>query len=156
MAAPKGNKYGKNGGRPKMIQDPKELYAMFEQYKTWADTHPIKIEDYVGKNAKRVFREKPRAYTMEGFENFVANIDGMPQELEQYFSNREERYNDFVAICSRIRREIRQNQIEGGMAGVYNPSITQRLNGLVEKTESKVTVEQPLFDDADDTGTEEG
>jgi hypothetical protein len=30
---------------------------------------------------------------------------------------------------------IRQDQIEGGMAGVYNPSITQRLNGLKENIE---------------------
>lgn len=143
-------------GRPKMIQDPKELYSLFEEYKEWADKSPIKIEDYVGKNAKRVLREKPRAYTMEGFENFVAKIEGMPAELAHYFANREERYSEFVPICARIRREIRQNQIEGGMAGIYNPSITQRLNGLVEKTENKVTVEQPLFDDTDGSGTEEG
>jgi hypothetical protein len=30
---------------------------------------------------------------------------------------------------------IRQDQIEGGMVGQYNPSITQRLNGLTEKTD---------------------
>jgi hypothetical protein len=31
------------------------------------------------------------------------------------------------------------------MAGIYNPSITQRLNGLVEKQETSITIEQPLF-----------
>jgi len=30
---------------------------------------------------------------------------------------------------------IRQDQISGGMVGQYNPSITQRLNGLVEKSQ---------------------
>jgi hypothetical protein len=30
------------------------------------------------------------------------------------------------------------------MAGMYNPSITQRLNNLVEKTQTTI-VEQPLF-----------
>ncbi|MNT91434.1 hypothetical protein D3C72_2325300 [compost metagenome] len=98
----------------------------------------------------RVMREKPRALTMEDFENYVADIDDMPVALDQYFANRENRYTDFVSICSRIRREIRADQIAGGMAGVYNPSITQRLNGLVEKTESKVVVEQPLFGDDDE------
>ncbi len=38
-------------------------------------------------------------------------------------------------ICSRIKRAIRQDQIEGGMVGQFNPSITQRLNGLTEKTD---------------------
>ena len=40
---------------------------------------------------------------------------------------------------------MRQDQIEGGMAGMYNPSITQRLNSLVEKTQTTI-IEQPLFD----------
>jgi hypothetical protein len=31
------------------------------------------------------------------------------------------------------------------MAGIYNPSITQRLNGLVEKSETTIKAEQPLF-----------
>jgi hypothetical protein len=30
------------------------------------------------------------------------------------------------------------------MAGIYNPSITQRLNGLVDKQETTIR-EQPLF-----------
>ncbi len=42
------------------------------------------------------------------------------------------------------------------MCGIYNPSITQRLNGLVDKTENKVVVEQPLFDDDSDDEPEKG
>jgi hypothetical protein len=62
-----------------------------------------------------------------------------------YFSNSKGRYKRFSTICSRIRREVRSDQIEGGMAGMYNPSITQRLNSLVEKTQTTI-IEQPLFD----------
>ena len=57
-----------------------------------------------------------------------------------YFINYEGRYEDYVSICSRIKREIRTNQIEGGMVGIFNPSITQRLNGLTEKSEVDATV----------------
>ena len=53
-------------------------------------------------------------------------------------------YDDFVAICSRIRLEIRQDQITGGLMGEYNPSITQRLNGLKEQTETTSTNVQIL------------
>lgn len=122
------------------------MLDLFNQYKDWVKTNPITIEDYVGKDAQRVLREKPRCLTLEGFENFVANIDGMPMDLSNYFANSRGAYADFSTICSRIRREIRQDQIEGGMAGIYNPSITQRLNSLVERSSVEFT-EQPLFPD---------
>jgi hypothetical protein len=38
-----------------------------------------------------------------------------------------------------VKNEIRENQILGGLLGVYNPSITQRLNGLTDKTENKIS-----------------
>ena len=136
--------------KEKSIETPEILWGMFVEYKEWNEKNPRLIEDYVGKDADRVMRQKPRALTMEGFEEFVAQIPGMPMFLDHYFSNRDKRYEDYVAICSRIRRSIREDQISGGMAGIYNPSITQRLNGLAEKSETKVTVEQPLFGDEDE------
>ena len=75
------------------------------------------------------------------FEIFCWNIVG---EVEDYFLNRDKRYSEYTAICSHIRKEIRRDQIEGGMVGQYNPSITQRLNNLKEHVE-QTNVEQPLF-----------
>lgn len=122
-------------GRPKLIQSPEILWSLFEEYKEWVKENPILIEDYVGKDAKRVMREKPRALTMEGFENYVSRKPYMPVGLEDYFANSNGSYSEFSTICSHIRREIRSDQIEGGLAGIYNPSITQRLNGLTDKVE---------------------
>lgn len=133
-------------GLSKSIETPDKMFDYFKQYRDWAKSNPLEIEDYVGKDAERVLRQKPRALTLEGFENWLFEQD-IIGSVDQYFSNQEGRYEDFVGICRVIRQIIRQDQIEGGMAGIYNPSITQRLNGLVEKTESKVTVEQPLFGD---------
>lgn len=118
-----------------MISSPEQLWQMFRDYVVHVKANPRKKQDFVGKDADMVYREFEVPLTMEGFEDFVADIPGMPMSLEQYFSNREGRYEDFVAICSRIRRSIRKDQIEGGMVGFYNPSITQRLNGLVDKKE---------------------
>jgi hypothetical protein len=67
---------------------------------------------------------------MEGFENYCEEVIGC---VHQYFVNQEGAYTEYLNICSRIKRLIRQDQIEGGMVGQYNPSITQRLNGLTEK-----------------------
>ncbi|WP_257657713.1 DNA-packaging protein [Parapedobacter lycopersici] len=122
-------------GRPLLIKSPEILWSLFEEYKEWAKNNPILIEDYVGKDADRVMRQKPRALTMEGFESFVAYNPDMPIGLQNYFANTGGAYEEFLTICSRIRTEIRSDQIEGGMAGIYNPSITQRLNGLTDKLE---------------------
>lgn len=122
-------------GLHKIIETPEKLKELFIQYKSWAKSNPILAHDFIGKEGRSDYREKERPLTMEGFENFVAEIPNMPLSLDQYFSNREERYSDFVSICSYVRRIIREDQISGGMAGIYNPSITQRLTGLVDKKE---------------------
>jgi hypothetical protein len=90
----------------------------------------------------QVERKKEKPLTMEGFSMFC--WDKISQ-VKDYFSNRDGRYGEYVLICARIKEAIRQDQIEGGMSGMYNPSITQRLNGLVEKTQTDIKVEQPLF-----------
>lgn len=130
-------------GRPKAIDSPDQMRDWFKAYVKKTKASPFLVHDFVGKDGISVERRKERPLTMEGFEEYVAE-NGGPLALEQYFSNREGRYELFVAICSRIRRAIRKDHIEGGMAGIYNPSITQRLNGLVDKSETTIR-EQPLF-----------
>lgn len=126
----------KKVGRPKAIETPEQMWQLFQEYAAHTKKNPIKVKDWVGGMGKQIIREKERPLTLEGFELFVWE-KGTVEGVEQYFSNREGRYQDFVGICSLIRKQIRQDQIAGGMAGIYNPSITQRLNGLVEKTENK-------------------
>jgi|GEM_PF-996219 len=132
-------------GRPKAIKKSAKLWELFEQYVERVKQNPIKVQDFVGKDGDEVERKRERPLTMEGFENFLED-QGIINDLGDYMRNKDGRYSDFAPICSRIKRSIRQDQIEGGMAGIYNPSITQRLNGLTEKVEEsgskevKVTV----------------
>jgi DNA polymerase II small subunit/DNA polymerase delta subunit B len=49
--------------------------------------------------------------------------------------NTDGRYSDYRTVCSHIKKEIRNDQITGGMVGQFNPSITQRLNALKEHTD---------------------
>lgn len=123
-------------GRHKAIESPEKMWELFEAYQEWVKNNPIKVEDYVGKDGVRVYREKNRPLTMEGFESYLFDM-GMLSDLSQYFANREGRYEEFVPILRTIRGKIRSHQVEGGMAGIYNPSLTARINGLVEKTENK-------------------
>lgn len=89
-----------------------------------------------------------RPLTLEGFENWCSDND-IIQDLGHYFANTDNRYENYRTICSRIKKTIRQDQIEGGMVGIYNPSITQRLNNLVDKqeTEHKGSINIPQVPD---------
>ena len=99
-----------------------------EQAKEWP-----KVQ-YVGKDGNRVIDYPVIPYTLEGFKRYCVENHG---DVSNYFENTQGYYEEFKGICSRIKNEIREQQIIGGMLGFYNPSITQRLNGLVEKTDNK-------------------
>lgn len=127
-------------GKPKYIESPERMWELFTEYRQHVKNNPFVVVDWVGAKAVEVEREKEKPLTMEGFELYLFEqdiIDG----VDQYFSNFEGRYIDYLAICSRIRKAIREDQISGGMAGLYNPSITQRLNGLVDKVQEDGTKE---------------
>lgn len=138
MAAAKGNKYalGNEGGQKKAIETPEKMWELFQSYVERTKANPFLVHDFVGKDGKSVNRERERPLTYEGFCNYLED-EGIMNNPTHYFSNWEGRYEMFVSICLRIRRCIREDQIQGGMVGIFNPSITQRLNGLVEKTESE-------------------
>jgi hypothetical protein len=122
-------------GKNKYIETPDKLWEYFKEYKEQTKNKPFLIKDWVGKDADQVHREKERPLTIEGFECWLFDND-IIGDLSHYFANTNNKYENYLTICSRVKKAVRQDQIEGGMAGVYNPSITQRLNGLVEKVQT--------------------
>lgn len=109
------------------------MWELFLEYKD--SLKPRTIQKATPKGVLTELHTPP--LTMAGFDCFVMESEGIESKgVEQYFSNRDGRYSDYVGICSRIKKLIRKDQIEGGMVGQYNSSITQRLNGLTEKTEN--------------------
>lgn len=131
-------------GVSKAIESPDILWSLFEDYKAHVKARPRLEHDFVGKDATSVRREKEVPLTLERFECWVADL-GIIGQLTHYFVNWEGRYEEFVTVCTRIKTEIRADQIEGGMCGLYNPSITQRLNKLAEVTEGTIK-EEPAID----------
>lgn len=120
------------------------MWEHFLNYAKETKANPRFKTEYVGKDGEMVRTPLERPLTSEGFDNFLFE-KGIIDNAKQYFANTENRYTDYQTICSRIRDAIRQDQIEGGMVGQYNPSITQRLNGLVDKTESNVNTSIKLL-----------
>ena len=127
----------------RIFKTPDELENAFEKYKeslTEESKQWLKVQ-YVGKEGDRVTDPQKVPYTLEGFKRYCRKNYG---EVQHYFDNTDKYYDDFCVICRAIREEIKENQIIGGLLGFYNPSITQRLNGLTDKSEVTVK-EQPLF-----------
>lgn len=133
-------------GKKKYIESPERMWELFEAYKRDVKESPRIRVDYVGRDGKRVETPLETPLTMEGFEEYVMEHTKVTYpDLTEYFEGKNESYKDYFPICSRIQRVIRKDQIEGGMVGQYNASITQRLNGLTDKKEHQVKTEQPLF-----------
>ena len=135
----------KDMGKHKYIETPEKMWELFEAYKAQTKSNPILVQDFVGKDGDEVNRKKERPLTIDGFECWCYDND-IISNLSNYFANSDNKYSEYSTICSRIRKAVRTDQIEGGMSGIYNPSITQRLNGLTDKSEVMVK-EQPLFKD---------
>lgn len=115
---------------------PEVLLERFGEYRLKVKGNPFLVQDYVGKDGNEVDRKKEKPLTMEGFENFLYDNYGLGQ-IQQYLENREGRYADYVDAVRYIKRSIREDQISGGMANVYNANITARLNGLSDTIETK-------------------
>ena len=131
-------------GRPKKIQDPKQLEEIFKAYKTYTKTNPRFKYHLNQRTGDMVGEPLEVPLTIEGFEIYCYNKFDFT--VKHYLENTNNGYEAFCTISTRIRKEIRDDQIKGGMVGQYNPSITARLNALKEQIE-QTNIEQPLFPD---------
>ncbi len=130
--------------KKKYVSSSAAMWSLFLEYKNEVKSNPINIIEQrkgavvLPKNfegelpAAIITLPVQRPLTMEGFENFCADKN-IINDLGDYFSNKNDQYAAFSTICSRIKRVIREDQITGGMVGIFNASITQRLNGLADK-----------------------
>jgi hypothetical protein len=119
-----------------------KLLELFKAYVEQVQNNPIKVHDFVGKEGDSVYRKKERPLTMEGYRVFCRE-NGLT--VKKYFTNKDSKFDYLEDCCDQISDHIRKNQIEGGLVGIFNPSIVQRLNGLVEKSFVETKQEQPLF-----------
>jgi len=118
--------------KPKYIESPYNMWELFTKYVEWCKDNPVTSEDYVGGAGKKVTRSYDRPLTMSGFRAF-GHREGVT--IHHYFSNSEGAYDEYRSICRAIEDEIRDYQITGGLVGLLNSSITQRLNGLTERVD---------------------
>lgn len=128
----------------RIYHQPEELLEVWNQYKAHlkeeAKNWP-KVQ-YVGKFGQRVEDHPILPLTFDGFVTWHYNT--FKKFVKQYFKNETGLYNEFMPICSHIKDEIRAHQITGGLLGNFNPSITQRLNGLKDQVEESGSKEMTI------------
>lgn len=135
-------------GRPKKFT-PRSLWEKACEYFERTRNDCFYKQDFIrsGDSAGNIVELKQlRPYTWQGFENYL-NETGVMYKLDDYRYNYEGRYEDFKGIIRAIDSVIYAQKIEGAAAGVFNANIIARELGLAEKSQIRVTEEQPLFGD---------
>ncbi len=119
--------------KKKYIATPEAMWDLFVSYRDWCKANPRYQYSLSNKTGEATAIPLERPLTQVGFRSYAAD-NGCT--VTDYFSNKEDRYTDYATICTRIEEAIRHDQIEGGMTGQYNASITQRLNNLTERVDT--------------------
>lgn len=121
-------------GRYKMISTPEILLQWWDEYKAHVDANPDYIQEATGKGV--MTREVKKPYLRQGFEAWCFRNKGL--DIHHYLDQSDESYVEFRGVVSCMRKEWEDDQIGGTMTGRYKaPNLTARLNGLVEKTDTK-------------------
>ncbi len=123
-----------SAGRPRNMNNPKELMDLWEQYKSSIDNNPDIIEQATAKG-DIVGLKVRKPYTKQGFKSYVYKLKKF--SIKDYLDNK---YDEFSDVVTCIRDEWEDDQISGTLTGRYKaPNLVARLNGLVEQTKSDVT-----------------
>lgn len=136
-------------GRPPLYPDPEDLAKVADEYFAWCDNNPIETSTrkLVGaeQSAKSGNKAKSdetkftarRAYTLDGFCLFARIGDWATFKKAEAHSDPE-----YCGVIHAIEQTIRDQQVSGALAGVFNANIVARLNGLADKTDLNVNAEQ--------------
>lgn len=118
----------------RIFKEEDEMYNAFSEYKKSLkkQSSEWKKVQYVGKEGARVSDNQKVPMTYDGFKRFCRGKYG---SVHQYFDNKDGLYNDFVEVCLRIKEEIKEDLMIGGLLGFYNSSLTQRITGMADKSE---------------------
>lgn len=133
-------------GQGKYIETPEKLWQLFTEYVDHEAKHPMYKREYVGKDGNAVDTALQVPITFEGFECYLWDKQ-IINDLGDYSKDKDGRYIEYAPIITRIRQNCFAQNFKGASVGLFNASIIAKKLGLVEKTQTDIKVEQPLFPD---------
>lgn len=136
-------------GKPKLMESPERLWELYEKYRNKVYNNPIKVKDYVGRDAKVVYREHTAPLNWRGFEIFLFE-EGIGNcrayvNLDWYRRNQNEAYTEFQGVIRAIASDMFNSKFTGAAIGTYNPSIIARELHLAEPHEMNV-IQRPVLE----------
>jgi len=134
MARPHGTKH---------IETPEKLWELFEEYKKETLKEKIVMPQSHVKLGI-VYLDFYPPLTEQDFERWLANKSIISQ-TKDYFTNRDERYSDYVPIVMRIKNEIYAHNFKYASIGAFKENLIARQLGLVDKSENKTEVNVKTF-----------
>ena len=144
-------KWKGNTGKPKSLKNPKILMDAAKEYFEWCDDNPLLRKDFIrsGEMAGTIIDiPAMRPYTWMGLEMWLRDKN-IIAKLDDYRANSRDAYSEYSDSLTHIEKIIIDQKFSGAAAGFFNANIIARDLGLTEKSESTVTIEQPLFPDSD-------
>jgi len=139
MAAPKGNKFWEQRskhGRDQIFATPDLMWEAACEYFTWCEETPLIEIDFAGKDARKVEREKMRAFTLKGLCLFIGANEVYFNHFEaEQKAKKGAEAEGFCKIITRIRDVIFTQKFTGAAAGLLHPNLIARELGLAERQE---------------------
>lgn len=131
---------GRGFGRPPKYETAEQLWETIMGYFKWVKSNPLKVAEVKSFKDDSWDHMKPvqRPMTIVGMCTFLG-IDDSTWRGWRDPKGRGYRA-DFSAIIERAERIIRDQKLEGALAGLYNPTIVSRVLGLSEQVDVKGTV----------------
>jgi hypothetical protein len=129
-------------GAPPLFDTAESLWDAAKQYFKWCDDNPIRVKDWVGKDADQVDRIKPTPYSLAGFAIFIGASRNWFKEFR--IARKEQNDTDILAVCARIEDICFTQQYNGAVAGVFQWGMVARALGIADKQETTLNGAVPV------------
>lgn len=130
--------------KKKYIETPGKLWELFTEYVKHEQANPMYKVEYVGKDGNKVLTPLQTPITFEGFECWLAD-EGVINDLGDYSSNKDGRYDEYATIITRIRNNCFTQNFKGAAVGLFSPNLIAKKLGLINKTENTHKHEVEIF-----------
>lgn len=128
----------------KNIKPPEKLLEYFNKYKKKCKESPKKETLWSYKSDKEVSISKEIPLTWGGFEIYL-RTKKILVKLDDYKSNKEERYSEYAGVIRAIDQEIYEDKYTGAVAGIFQNNIIARDLGLIDQQAVKNTGAQSVI-----------
>ncbi len=135
-------------GAPRIFETPEELHGWYVKYIEDIKDNPVEVKEFVGKDAKEVYKTHYRPPSWKGFEAFLFR-SGVCYSLDRYRRNVDGSYEDFIGIIHAIGADMFDTKYSGAALNLWNHNIIAKEMHLAEPIEIKA-FERPILENGKD------